>query len=203
MAVGATWVNGSLRYNANCIQFIKFFASLEGLCYRPPQLRSPPCEVGVARTGCRHRSCSGPERRLGLIERQRAPVALPTGQLEANAPEPCAVRPVRYTVDAADIALAVEHVEVTLGPSARCARDRGVAKDQAPLSDVFVEAGLGRLAESFTLGMLFERKGPPIQRLPLSAPCFHAGAVAKRLAGCRSCWKSFRWNLPGAGTFVD
>jgi hypothetical protein len=57
-------------------------------------------------------------------------VALPAGQLEAHAPEPPAVGPTIEPIDPADFAVAIEHVEVGLGPWAARARDVGTAKDE-------------------------------------------------------------------------
>jgi hypothetical protein len=55
----------------------------------------------------------GLERRLGVIERPRVPVAFPARQLKRDAPKPSFVSSVGIDqIDAADFAVAVEHVVV-------------------------------------------------------------------------------------------
>jgi hypothetical protein len=95
----------------------------------------------------------GFERRRGLVERQRVTVALAADQLEAEAPKPVAGRLVSHPVDAAEFALAVEHVEVILG---RCG---GRAKDKMHLSAIIATA---LIAQHQTKGLHNTRWCEPI-----------------------------------------
>src|SRR3981081_3782118 len=70
---------------------------------------------------------------LRVIERARAPVAFPGRELERSrqAPEPDFDPIVRIDpVYAADVAIAVEHVEVVIVPGAALAGNAGAANDQ-------------------------------------------------------------------------
>jgi len=91
------------------------------------------------RRGNRRRRCSArlghsclvlrSERRLGVIKRRRVAVALAPRELERHAPEPALVRGID-PIDAPDVAVGIENVEVVVVSLAAFAGDVGALQEE-------------------------------------------------------------------------